>query len=81
MNMQYQLLHEERLRELRRERNHEMLRLNALGMKRQRQPLRQSLRHVVLSASQKVSVLKSWVVAVRQSARPAAKPGFPPASA
>ena len=81
MNMQYQLLHEERLREMRRDLNHEMLRLDALGMKRQRQPLRNGLRRVVLSASQQMSVLKNWVVSVRRSARPATKPGFPPASA
>ncbi len=79
MNMQYQLLHEERLRELRRERNHEMLRLDALGMKRQ--PLRDGLRRVVLSVGQQVIALKSWVVAARQSAHPATRPEFPPASA
>lgn len=77
MNMMYLVLHEERLREIQRNRNHEVLKIEALGS--HRKPVRRAIRNLVMAVSQQVSVLKSQLRSHKQVA--SRKPSMPRAKA
>lgn len=76
MNQMYLLLHEERLREIQRNRNHEVLKIEALGS--HRKPVRRAISKLVVAVIQQVSVLKTQLrwqkpVATRKPSMPRAK--------